>query len=180
MGSEMQAGGGMHQPETAWGLLVGQRQHGAHARSEPPSAAQQDEAKPTHKRPPCLHAIPAHVGVADHARVAVVPVVQAAHVWLHHADAALRCGRALHKAAGGRWGGGAGRVGGEACERSMAVGTGSGLAGAFPATPAVPKTQSAAVHSPCTPVHQHQVASDALSLQLLAGLRKQPMRGRTT
>ena len=51
-----------------------------------------------------MPAAQAHIRVADHARVAVVPVVQAAHVWLHHADAALRCGRALHKAAGRRRG----------------------------------------------------------------------------
>ena len=42
----------------------------------------------------------AHVGVANHARVAVVPVVQAAHIGLHHADAVLGRRGALHKAAG--------------------------------------------------------------------------------
>lgn len=46
-----------------------------------------------------------HAWVADHARVAVVPVVQAAHVGLHHADAVLGSRRALHEAAA--WGGAA-------------------------------------------------------------------------
>ena len=43
-----------------------------------------------------------HIRIPNHARVAVVPVVQAAHIGLDHADAVLGGRRALHKAAHAR------------------------------------------------------------------------------
>ena len=50
-----------------------------------------------------------HLGVADEPWVAVVPIVQAAHIGLDHAHAALRRRSALHKAAARGRGGGRSR-----------------------------------------------------------------------